>query len=136
MDRSFEKYRGGPTKPAQDRLHVTINNQKVITLNKSVHKLMGHPEAVCLFFSRDQDMIAIQPSSTRLPESFPVQEKSSSGWRVNAAPFCRHFGIDIDTTLKFIDPDIRDGALHLKLSETVSVAQVRRKRRKKESSVA
>lgn len=132
MDRSFEKFRGGPTKPAQDRMHVTINKINVISLNKNAHRHLGGPMAVYLFFSREQDTIAIEPSSPRLPESFPVLEKNSSGWRVNAAPFCRHFGIDIDTTLKFIDPEIRDGALHLKLSETVSVAQVKKKRRKKD----
>lgn len=95
-------------------MHVTINKINVITLNKNAHRLLGKPAAVYLFFSREQDTIAVEPSSARLPESFPVLEKNSSGWRINVAPFCRHFGIDIDTTLKFIAPEIRDGSLHLK----------------------
>ncbi|MEQ1644449.1 MAG: hypothetical protein ABL959_13460, partial [Pyrinomonadaceae bacterium] len=52
--------------------------------------------------------------------------------RINAAPFCRHFGIDIDTQLKFVAPEIVDGILYLKLNEVVSVGG--RKRRRKVNS--
>ena len=132
MDRSFEKFRGGPTKPAQDRMHVTINKINVIMLNKNAHRHLGHPAAVFLYFSREKDTIVLQPSSVRLTESFPVLDKGTSGKRINVAPFCRNYGIDIDTTLKFIEPEIREDGLYLKLGETVSVAQVRRRRKKKE----
>lgn len=131
MDRDLERFRGGPTKPAQDRIRVTINKANVISFNKNTHRHLGRPPAVRLYFSRTRDLIVIEPvHSPNMPESFPVLEKSSSGWRINAAPFCRHFGIRLDTTLQFIDPEIRDQGLHLKLSETVSVAQVRRKPKK------
>lgn len=132
MERDFEKFRGGPTPAAQDRMRVTINKASVISFNKNTHRHLGRPLAVYLYFSRTRDLIAIEPlQSPNFAESFPVLEKSSSGWRINAAPFCRHFGIRIDTALRFIDPEIRDGKLNLKLSETVSVAQVRRRRAKK-----
>jgi hypothetical protein len=48
-------------------------------------------------------------------------------WRINAAPFCRHFGIKIDTTLKFVAPEIVGDALHLKLGETTIVGGRRRR---------
>ena len=132
-DRDLEKFRGGPTKPAQDRMHVTINKSNVIVFNKNAYRQLGKPPSVNLYFSRTRDLIVIEPvPSVNLPESFPLLEKGTTGWRVNAAPFCRHFGILIDTTLKFIEPDIREGKLNLKLSETVSVALIRRKRRKKD----
>lgn len=79
MDRSYEKFRGGPTKPAQDRLHVTINWQNVISLNRNAYKQLGRPPGVYLFFSREQDTIAIEPCpSLRLPEAFPIQDKGAS----------------------------------------------------------
>jgi hypothetical protein len=59
-------------------------------------------------------------ASSRVPESFPVIANRCN-WRINAVPFCRHFGIDIDTQLKFIRPDLDGDALLLKLNETVSV---------------
>lgn len=128
IDREFERYRGGPGEAASKRLHVTISPAKLILLNRNVYHLLGKPAAVYLNYSRTRDIIAIEPASPRLPESFPVIANPCN-WRINAAPFCRHFGIDIDTTLKFIRPEIDGNALYLKLSETVSVGG--RKRRKK-----
>jgi len=91
---------------------------------------LGKPGAVFLSFSRVRDTIAIEPASARRPEAFPVVTTGVS-LRINSAPFCRHFNIEVDTTLKFIKPEIVDGALYLKLNETISVGG--RKRRKKKS---
>ncbi len=49
--------------------------------------------------------------------------------RINAAPFCRHFNIEIDSTRKFITPDLAGNTLYLSLAKTISVAT--RKRKKK-----
>jgi hypothetical protein len=46
-----------------------------------------------------------------------------------ALPFCRHFGIKIDTTLKFTSPEIVGDALHLKLGETTVVGGRTRKKK-------
>ena len=119
MDKSYEVFLGGPTKAAQDKVHVTINSQNVIAINGNCYRLMGKPAAVSLAFSRELQTIAMAPCSPRLNEAFPVLTKSVSGWRVNAAPFCRHFNIDI--LLKFIRPEPESSALILKLRETVSV---------------
>ncbi|MBK9154789.1 MAG: hypothetical protein IPM25_11335 [Chloracidobacterium sp.] len=129
MERDFEKFRGGPNKPAQFRMRVTLSKTNVLSFNRNAWQKLGEPPAVYLYFSRTRDLIAIEPvPSHRLPESFPVLTKSA-GYRVNAAPFCRHFGIRLNTTLRFINPEMRDGKLQLKLAETVSVAQVRKRRK-------
>ncbi len=60
---------------------------------------LGKPAAVYLDYSRTRDIIAIEPASPRLSESFPVIANRCNR-HINATPFCRHFGIDIDTTLK------------------------------------
>jgi len=129
MDREFEKFRGGPTQSTSERLYVTINKENVIGLNNNCYQILGKPPAVYLYFSRVKDVIAVEPvQSPRLPEAFPVKEKNSVGWRINASPFCKHFGIRLDSTERFINPDITsDGKLILKLSETVTVRQNRRK---------
>jgi len=130
MDRDLEKFRGGPNKPAQDRMRVTLSKINVLSFNMNTYRQLGKPDAVYLYFSRKRDLIVVEPThSVKFPEAFPVLTKSS-GWRINAAPFCRHFGIRLDTSVRFIDPDIRDGKLELKLANIVSVAQVRKRKRK------
>ena len=132
MDRDFERFHGGANEAMSKRLHVTISPAKLILLNRNIYDLLGKPGAVYLNFSRVRDTIAIEPASPRLPETFPVIQ-SGTGWRINSAPFCRHFGIDIDTTLKFVRPDIVGNALYLNLGETISVGV--RKRKKKTDGV-
>lgn len=128
MDRVFEKFRGGPNEAFSKRLHVTISPANLILLNRNIFVQMGRPDAVHLGFDRARDIIAIEPTSPRLTDAFPVVANPRN-WRINAAPFCRHFGIHIDTTLKFIAPDLIGTTLQLKLGETVSVARARRRKR-------
>src|SRR5215831_3946716 len=105
MDRDFEIFRGGANEALSTRLHVTISPAKLILLNRNVYNQMGKPAAVRLAFSRTRDIIAVEPASIRFEDSFPVIV-NGAGWRISAAPFCRHFGIEIDTTTKFIHPEI------------------------------
>jgi hypothetical protein len=126
----YEKFLGGPTPSTQHRLHVTINKEFVIGINENCYRLLGKPAAAYLHFSRKRASIAVEAvDSPRLPAAFPVKKKNSTGWRINASPFCKHFNIRLDTTERFIAPEIRDRALHLKLNETVTVRQLRRKKK-------
>ena len=131
MDRKFEKFLGGPTQSTHDRIYVSISRTNVITINQNCYRLLGKPPAVYLYFSRSDDTIAVEPvHSYRLPAAFPVKEfGQKTTWHINASPFCKHFGIRLDTTERFIHPDLRDGALQLKLTETVSVPQNRRRKK-------
>ena len=128
MDREFERFRGGANEAASKRLHVVISPQRFIRMNRNMYELFGKPAAVYLNYSRARDIIAIEHASVRAAESFPLVP-DSRGWRINAAPFCRHFGIRADAMLKFVAPDIVGDALHLKLGETIIVGG--RKRKKK-----
>lgn len=126
LDRKFEKFLAGPTKPPDERVHVSIDGRGVITLNATCYKLLGKPPAAYLYFSRADDTIAIEPAhSPRLPSAFPFRPNSSARY-LNAAPFCRHFGIRVDSTQRFAFPEIRDGALHLSLQQTVTISRSRR----------
>src|SRR5688572_1261922 len=111
-DREFEKFLGGPTPRKDDRVYVTIDKRYVISLNKNLYQLLGKPAAVYLHYSRMNDVIAVEPmDNPRLPAAFPLSERSGGGWRINASPFCKHFGIRLDPTERFIHPDLRDGKL-------------------------
>lgn len=130
LERKFEKFLGGPVEPPEQRVHATIDKRNVITLNARCFNMIGKPIAANLHFSRVDDIIAIEPvSSMMLPGVFPFKE-NGSGRYLYAASFCRHFGIRLDTTLRFTHPEFKDGALHLKLSDTVAVARLRRWQRK------
>ena len=115
--------------PVKDRVHVTLNYKGRILLNRKAHSLLKHPEAVFLHYSRANDTIAIQPASPRLPAAFPVRPKEAY-FVIHASPLCRHYGIRITTTEKFVHPEFDNGILLLKLGETITVSGCRKRRRR------
>lgn len=130
LDRKFEKFLGGPIVSPETRIHVSIDRRNVISLNARVYSMIGKPVGAWLHFSRVDDTIAIEPvDSLMLQGVFPFGA-NGSGRYLNAASFCRNFGICLDTTLRFLNPEFKDGALHLKLSETVVIARRRKYQRK------
>ena len=128
MERDFEVFRAGPNEARSKRLHVTILKYGIIRMNRNVYYQIGRPAAVRLGYSRERDAIFIEPVSPRFNEAFPVIQDRMA-WRINAAPFCRHFNITPDTTLKFVDPEIVGQTMLLKLHHTISVARPKRRRR-------
>jgi hypothetical protein len=113
-------------------MHVTLHRIGRIGFNKRAFLEMGRPEAVHLFFNREDAQIGLQPTSGRLPTAFQVlPSHKSTGYRINASPFFKHYGIRISETHSFLRPEMRDGRLVLKLNETVIISR-NRKRKVKE----
>lgn len=128
MAEYWERFRGGATKPRRDRVHVTLSDKGVLLMNRKVFDMLGSPKAAVLLFNRSDCRIGISPAHPQLADAFPVKEKTNY-WIINAAPFCRHFGISMDKTEAFVEPDLgKDGILRLNLSNTVSVSGRRRRR--------
>lgn len=128
MDKDLIQFKGGPNLAFQERVHVSLRPTNVISLNQHAFSLLGRPKMVHLYYSRSREMIAIEPANDdRHGLAFPVLSRGSSTMRINAASFCRHFGIQVNDARRFIKPVIRNGKLELKLDETVSVAQVRKR---------
>ena len=127
MDRDFERFRGGPNEALQDRLYVTLSPTRNIVLNRNAYERLGRPAAVRLYFSRTRDCIALEVASGNFNDAFPVVANGLSSWRISAAPFCRHFNISVDTTVKFVAPNLEGDTLTLNLAETISVARPKRR---------
>ena len=131
LERKFEKFRGGPAaqlgKLADPR--VTINRRGLIYLNRKAYESLGSPKAVALYYSREDDSIAIEPAYPRFAENFPAIPKQE-GNAIHAATFCRHFGISVPRTERFLRPDLTaEGQLILSLRETVSVGGIKRRKK-------
>ena len=131
MDKDFEKFIGGPTEALRNRIYVTLSPSRNIILNRRAYELLGKPQAVRLYFSRERSAIGLEECSPRFNEAFPVVPNGPSGYRISAAPFCRHFNISPGETIKFIAPYLDGRSMILKLRETISVARPKRKRPKK-----
>ena len=128
MTTHWQSYRGGPTRPPASVVNISISSKKVIALNRQAHSLLGGPESVLLLFDEKNSIIGLIASSIRNAEAFPVRAKNIGNWIINAAPFCRHFNISVESTERFVGPDLdNDGILRLDLKHTYNVS-VRRPR--------
>lgn len=128
MAEYWERFRGGPTRPVAERVHVTINAKGVITFNRNVRKMLGNAEAAFLSFNKADRLIGIERAHVEHDEAFPVVDRGNY-WLINAAPFCRHFGIKVARTEKFTNPSLDpEGTLRLDLTTTVSAAVRPRKK--------
>ena len=130
INADWEKFSGGPNRPKDKQLHVTVSNHHRIQFNAYTYQQLGSPEAVYLYFNRREQKIAIQAASLRFDDAFPVTPRTSRSTRVIlAAPFFTNYGIKITATHKFIRPEIdADGRLVLNLNETIKVSRVREKK--------
>ncbi len=117
----WEKFKGGPTKPANERVHVTLSAKGVILMNRNAFKLLGSPRAACLYFNKKDSRVGISAAHPELAEAFPIRDKVNY-FLINAAPFCRHYGIRVEKTQQFVRPDTdNEGILRLDLATTVTI---------------
>ena len=132
LDRECEKYMGGPSVPYSERVHATIDQRGKIFLNGKLHKMMGSPGGVYLYYNRPKDMIILEPTqSVTSSNAFVLKETTYGNSRVlYANPFCKHFRIRPEGTQRFINPETdAAGRLYLKLTETVSASVGPRKKK-------
>lgn len=130
MARHWERFTAGPTTRTADRIHITLNSKGLISFNHKTHRELGSPQAVVLYFDKATSTIGISSGHAKLREAFPVRDKKGFGWIVNAMPFCRHFGISVEGTEAFIDPEFdNQHILQLDLRTTRRVYGGKRKPR-------
>lgn len=133
IDRQCEKFLGGPTVPYKERVHITLDRGGRIFLNQKAHKMMGKPLAVYLYYNRPKDMIILEKTDALTSNNaFVFRDSQHSSRTIWAGPFCKHFNIRVQGTVKFLDPATDAiGNLYLKLSETINVSVGARPRKKK-----
>ena len=134
MARIWEKFTGGPVIRSRDRLHITLNNKGVFKFNRRAYEALGSPSAAVLFFEKQTGVIGISSAHPKLAEAFPFKNEQGYNWKLNAIPFCRHFGIKTDGTEVFVNPELDEKEiLQLDLRTTRKIFGGKRvfKRRKK-----
>ena len=109
---------------------MTLNKRGQFNINKRAYNMLGSPQAVVLYFDKASSVIGLSPAPPKLTEAFPVNEKDGY-FTVNGISFARHYGIHIDTTEAFLDPELDEkGILHLDLRRTRTVFGGKRKKNK------
>lgn len=127
----WEEFQSGPTKPLDERKHVTLNKKNTILLCGNIHEEMGRPTAVVLYFDKINDRIGIISASPDRHNAFPVIAQGKGRHRlIRATPFCKSHKIKVERTVVFPDAVIDErGMLGLDLKTAYEVERKARSRR-------
>lgn len=103
--------------PHWSGVYVTINREGTIVLNRVAYRRMGEPTAFLILFDRVNNRIALKPTALAMKHAYRAGKYGKHGGRrVRAFRLLTEFGIKIDETLEFKDPEIDyDGQLILDL---------------------
>ncbi|MEP7076510.1 MAG: hypothetical protein ABI878_11945 [Acidobacteriota bacterium] len=124
LDKRWEKFRGGPAGGSE--LSITLNPRGMIYLNEKAYQVFGAPQAVALYYGREDDSIAMEPAYPRFAENFKLV-KRETGWCIHASSFFRHFGIRVPVTQRFLRPNLtNEGQFILDLRDTVNTGGIKR----------
>ena len=109
---------------------VTIQRQGPFSFNKAAYELLGNPEAVRLFFDKEEQIIGFAPASVDHPRAYPIRPQGdrSVTYMVAGKAFTQHYGIDASVARRY-GVQARDDMVVLDLkSESVDVTGPRLKR--------
>lgn len=124
MVRQWEEFTVGP-KDLENELHVTLSRKGEILIGAKAVVTMGEPEAAVLLFDKVNSVIGLMPSNEHVKNAYPLKSKAKARYRiVRASRFCRKYGIKVDKTVAFNEPEIdEEGILVLNLKETRAVGR-------------
>ena len=112
-------------------VYVSLNKHGKIALNRVAYSRAGEPAAFQIYFDKVNSRIALKPTAASMKHAYPATKKGRRGGRViHAFRLLKEFGIKIDETIEFKDPEIDyDGQLILDLR----TARISPRRRSKNS---
>ena len=124
MIKHFVEFEGRQNAAKRDEIKVTLNKRRVFVLNPKAQAMLGHPEAVKLFFDEGRKVIGMKAADPSLPNAFRLRQVSMSRHRTTtAASFCAHYGIQVDGTVKFLNPEMDGDMLTLDITKVVNVTR-------------
>jgi len=103
--------------PHWSAVYVTLNRLGTIAMNKVAYRRMDEPAAFLIMFDRVNSRICLRPTAAAIKHAYLAGKYGKHGGRrIRAYRLLTEFGIKIDETLEFKDPEIdMDGQLILYL---------------------
>ena len=120
MNRTWEEGGREERRTARVGHYATINSQGQIMLGRFTHEALDCAEAVMLLFDRLNMTLGIQKTHPRTENAYPVKPMGRHGGKlIRGAQAANQFGLRINGTVRFINPEIdADGVLILDLRQT------------------
>ena len=107
---------------------MTLNRSGEILIGARAWAKLNRPKHAVLLYDRVNSLIGILPTSNFTKGAFPLTGKPDEHHRViRASRFCRHYNIQVDRTIAFIEPKLDpDGTLVLDLKTTTPIGRERK----------
>lgn len=125
MIKYWTTFQGSPHGYSKEKIRITLSKKHTLLLNKKAHAALGSAAAVELLFDANRRLIGLKATDPTKKNAFPVKVKKNSNYHViSASSFCMHFGISVESTVVFNEPEMgKDGILVLKLADAFNVTR-------------
>ncbi len=77
---------------------VAFHLRGIFALNELAYASLKRPEAVELFYDRDEKVIGFKASTREEPDSYAVRHHTKHGYQVEGRSFMRYYGIPEEAT--------------------------------------
>lgn len=109
MKGDWQEIARGDMAPWTAGLHVTLNTEGLIRINRTTHNRLGAPQAALLLYDRVNHRIGLRPANPGLRNAYPFFKFGRHGGRlVRAYRLLKECGIDLPGTVQFDDARIDD----------------------------
>lgn len=101
-------------------MRVSLSPRGVFTLNQPTYDEMGKPEAVEFLYDRTERLIGLRPATKEIPHAYIIRkQKTNKSYLIGARPFCFHYKLNVENTVRFKEIKFTDGVLILDLKNTM-----------------
>jgi hypothetical protein len=116
MKKTFERFTGSHA-PAKTTPTVTIQKRGVIALNRAAYDLLKRPQAVHLYFSREEQSIGFAPSDPKEPDAILIRKaKRTAVYWVAGMAFTKWYDIDSSLARRY-EATAESGELYVDLKQ-------------------
>jgi hypothetical protein len=116
--------------PSEGMLTVTWQKRGQVGLSRAAYNALGDPEAVKLYFDREQQVMGIRAADLSAPNAIRVKHQAASGSsQFSGVAFATRYGIELKDSAQRYTAEVHDdGFLVVDLKQQPTNASKSRKR--------
>lgn len=113
---NFEKFRRSNITSGAVPM-VAIHQRGVLAFNEQAFEALGKPEAIELFFDRDEMMIGLQGAPRNSPDSYAVRHHTKHSSQIAGQSFLEFYEIPLDLRGRRYRAELQGGMLTVDLRQ-------------------
>jgi len=101
----------GDVPPQHAGIHVTMNRQGNIVMNRITYRMLGEPTGFLVLYDKVNNRIGLKPTAKTMRNAYPAQRSNRTGIMVRGHRLLREHRIILPHTMQFDEAEIDDDGI-------------------------